>query len=297
MAWPISRWTIPPANTYTHEMMRQIDDCVLKARFDKDVYVIVIKGEGDKFFCAGANINMLKSSDPYFKYYFCLHANETLNRLEQTPKLVIAALEGHTRRRRPRDRHGGGHPDRQEEFRQGRPPRGHPRRAPRHRRHPAARPPRRQEPVDRADGHRPPDRLRGGAADRHRQQHLRGRRLPRPGPRVRQAVLPAEQGGQGGRPDQARRCSPAPRSPSRAASPSSASCSSSSSRARTPARAWTPTSRSASRSSGGIDRWLRLRCRPCGARPHPQPSLATAPTRRERGQRRLPQGRTCGPLS
>ena len=86
----------PPANTYTHEMMRQLDDAILKARFDKDVYVIVLKGEGDKFFCAGANINMLKSSDPYFKYFFCLHANETLNRLEQTPKLVIAALEGHT---------------------------------------------------------------------------------------------------------------------------------------------------------------------------------------------------------
>jgi len=86
----------PPANTYTHEMMRQLDDAILKARFDKDVYVIVLKGEGDKFFCAGANINMLKSSDPYFKYYFCLHANETLNRLEQTPKLVIAALDGHT---------------------------------------------------------------------------------------------------------------------------------------------------------------------------------------------------------
>ena len=86
----------PPANTYTHEMMRQLDSAILEARFDKDVYVIVLRGEGDKFFCAGANINMLKSSDPYFKYYFCLHANETLNRLEQTPKLVIAALDGHT---------------------------------------------------------------------------------------------------------------------------------------------------------------------------------------------------------
>ena len=86
----------PPANTYTHEMMRQLDDAILKARFDKDVYVIVLRGQGDKFFCAGANINMLKSSDPYFKYYFCLHANETLNRLEQTPKLVVAALDGHT---------------------------------------------------------------------------------------------------------------------------------------------------------------------------------------------------------
>ena len=39
---------------------------------------------------------MLKDADPEFKYYFCLHANETLTRLEQTPKLVIAALNGHT---------------------------------------------------------------------------------------------------------------------------------------------------------------------------------------------------------
>ena len=86
----------PPANTYTHEMMRQLDDAILKARFDEDVYVLVLTGMGEKFFCAGANINMLQTSDPRFKYYFCLHANETLNRLEQTPKLVISALNGHT---------------------------------------------------------------------------------------------------------------------------------------------------------------------------------------------------------
>ncbi|HXO19632.1 MAG TPA: enoyl-CoA hydratase/isomerase family protein [Thermoanaerobaculia bacterium] len=86
----------PPANTYTHEMMRQLDAAILEARFDKNVYVLVLAGKGEKFFCAGADINMLKTADPHFKYYFCLHANETLNRLEQTPKLVIAALQGHT---------------------------------------------------------------------------------------------------------------------------------------------------------------------------------------------------------
>ena len=86
----------PPANTYTHEMMRDLDAAILESRFAEDVHVIVIRGEGEKFFSAGANINMLRTSDPYFKYYFCLHANETLNRLEQTPKLVIAALNGHT---------------------------------------------------------------------------------------------------------------------------------------------------------------------------------------------------------
>lgn len=85
----------PPANTYTHEMMRQLDEAILDARFDADVEVIVLTGKGEKFFSAGANIAMLNSVTPEFKYMFCLHANETLLRLEQTPKLVIAALNGH----------------------------------------------------------------------------------------------------------------------------------------------------------------------------------------------------------
>jgi enoyl-CoA hydratase/carnithine racemase len=88
--------TNAPANTYSYEMMRQLDEAILQARFDDDVHVIVIRGQGEKFFCAGADINMLNSVTPGFKYYFCLHANETLIRLEQTPKLVIAALNGHT---------------------------------------------------------------------------------------------------------------------------------------------------------------------------------------------------------
>src|SRR5438045_3825155 len=80
----------PPANTYSYDMMREIDAAVLDARMDAAVSVIVLRGAGEKFFCAGANIGMLKEADPEFKYYFCLHANETLNRLEQTTKLVIA---------------------------------------------------------------------------------------------------------------------------------------------------------------------------------------------------------------
>src|SRR3954470_3837025 len=85
----------PPANTYSYEMMKQLDAHVLDARFDPAVHVLLITGSGDKFFCAGADIAMLEKADPYFKYNFCLHANETLCRLEQPPKLVIAALNGH----------------------------------------------------------------------------------------------------------------------------------------------------------------------------------------------------------
>jgi len=85
----------PPANTYSYEMMKQLDAHVLDARFDPAVHVLLVTGAGEKFFCAGADIAMLEKGDPYFKYNFCLHANETLCRLEQTPKLVIAAINGH----------------------------------------------------------------------------------------------------------------------------------------------------------------------------------------------------------
>ncbi len=85
----------PPANTYSYEMMQQLDRAILDARMDDAVQVIVITGQGEKFFCAGADIQMLANVTPSFKYYFCLHANETLCRLEQTPKLVIAAINGH----------------------------------------------------------------------------------------------------------------------------------------------------------------------------------------------------------
>ena len=85
----------PPANTYTYEMNKELDTAILEARMDDSVHVIVLRGAGEKFFSAGANIKMLSEVTPGFKYFFCLHANETLLRFEHTPKLVIAAINGH----------------------------------------------------------------------------------------------------------------------------------------------------------------------------------------------------------
>ncbi len=58
----------PPANTYTYAMNRQLDEAILKARFDDDVHVLVLRGKGDRFFSAGANIGMLNAVTPGFKY-------------------------------------------------------------------------------------------------------------------------------------------------------------------------------------------------------------------------------------
>jgi enoyl-CoA hydratase len=85
----------PPVNAYTHEMMKGLDEAILEARFDDDVHAIVLTGHGDRVFSAGANVAVLQAVDPGFTYYFTLHANETLLRLEHTPKLVVAALNGH----------------------------------------------------------------------------------------------------------------------------------------------------------------------------------------------------------
>ncbi len=66
-------------NTYTHGMMRDIDEAIVRARFDDSVTCIVLTGNGASFFSAGASIQMLNSVSPGFKYNFCLHANETLS--------------------------------------------------------------------------------------------------------------------------------------------------------------------------------------------------------------------------
>src|SRR6476619_6049925 len=85
----------PPANAYTLDSLKQLDEAIVKARFDENVHVLILRGAGDKFFSAGADINMLSKESNEFRNQFALYGHETLSRLENTPKLVIAAINGH----------------------------------------------------------------------------------------------------------------------------------------------------------------------------------------------------------
>ena len=85
----------PPANAYTLDSLKQLDEAIIKARFDSSVHVLVLRGAGEKFFSAGADINMLTRESNEFRNHFALYGHETLSRLENTPKLVIAAVNGH----------------------------------------------------------------------------------------------------------------------------------------------------------------------------------------------------------
>ncbi len=86
----------PPANTYNLELLKQLDAAVIQARTDENAHVIVLRGAGEKFFSAGADIRFIADASADLRQNFALFGHETLNRLEDTPKLVVAALNGHT---------------------------------------------------------------------------------------------------------------------------------------------------------------------------------------------------------
>ena len=91
----IATMTRDPGNSYNSDLMHELAEVVEDVRHDSAVRVMVLTGGGDKFFSAGADINMLASSDPHTKSVFCLQCNETLQGLERTPKVIIAAINGH----------------------------------------------------------------------------------------------------------------------------------------------------------------------------------------------------------
>jgi enoyl-CoA hydratase len=86
----------PKANTYDLAMMGELDQAIEELRFDDNARAIVLTSKLPGFFSAGADIEMLKRSAPDFKAMFCLHCQETLDKFAKTPKVVIAALSGHT---------------------------------------------------------------------------------------------------------------------------------------------------------------------------------------------------------
>jgi enoyl-CoA hydratase/carnithine racemase len=85
----------PPVNSYTHELLRELDEALLQARFNDEVHVLVLTGKTEKFFSAGADITMLATKPLAYKNNFALHGHEVLLRMENTPKLIIAAINGH----------------------------------------------------------------------------------------------------------------------------------------------------------------------------------------------------------
>jgi enoyl-CoA hydratase/carnithine racemase len=84
-----------PANAYDLDTLRALDAKLVDARFDANVHVIVVTGDGDRFFSVGADTDMLREATLDYRNNFCLYTHEVLHRLEHSPKLTICAINGH----------------------------------------------------------------------------------------------------------------------------------------------------------------------------------------------------------
>src|SRR5881409_3255279 len=85
----------PPANSYDKGFLDELDAAVDAARWDADARAILVRSASEKFFCAGADVAWFAKADVEQQHLFVLHANEVMGKFERTPKVVVAAINGH----------------------------------------------------------------------------------------------------------------------------------------------------------------------------------------------------------
>jgi enoyl-CoA hydratase/carnithine racemase len=85
----------PPANAYDAGMLGELTATVHRVAEDPAVRVAVVRSANPKFFCTGADISTLQESSRAQFANFLTIAQEAVDAMSRTPKLFIAAIQGH----------------------------------------------------------------------------------------------------------------------------------------------------------------------------------------------------------
>src|SRR5688572_1912944 len=85
----------PPANSYDAAFVEDLSRAIDEARAEDSVKAIVVRSASEKFFSAGADVSFFAKSTPDEQLAFVARANSAMGMLEETPKVVIAAIGGH----------------------------------------------------------------------------------------------------------------------------------------------------------------------------------------------------------
>ncbi len=85
----------PPVNSYDVPMLHELQKAIHEARLDDGMRALVVESALPKFFSAGADIKTLQNSSPAEFSNLLTIAHETMDMIENTPKIVIAAISGH----------------------------------------------------------------------------------------------------------------------------------------------------------------------------------------------------------
>jgi enoyl-CoA hydratase/carnithine racemase len=85
----------PPANSYDKAFMEELDAAIDDAGRDDGVKAILLRSANEKFFSAGADVSVFAKSSLEEQSAFVARANDAMNKFESTPKVVVAAINGH----------------------------------------------------------------------------------------------------------------------------------------------------------------------------------------------------------
>jgi enoyl-CoA hydratase len=81
-------------NALNSQTLRELEEAVDKVSADRDIYVVVITGSGEKAFVAGADISEMKDCSVFEAREFSILGNRVFRKLETLEKPVIAAING-----------------------------------------------------------------------------------------------------------------------------------------------------------------------------------------------------------
>src|ERR671934_629569 len=85
----------PPANSYDRAFMEELDAAIEQAARDDAVKAILVRSASERFFSAGADVSVFAKSGLDEQNAFVVCANEAMGKFEDTPKVVVAAINGH----------------------------------------------------------------------------------------------------------------------------------------------------------------------------------------------------------
>jgi enoyl-CoA hydratase/carnithine racemase len=86
----------PPANTWDPESLTRLAEVVEELNNNKDIYALVLTGQGEKFFCAGADLNMFSDGDKANARNISSIFGKGFDALSNFRGVTIAALNGYT---------------------------------------------------------------------------------------------------------------------------------------------------------------------------------------------------------
>ena len=81
-------------NAINPDVLDELEDALKKIEQDKDVKVLVLTGEGEKAFVAGADISVMVNYNSLEGYNFSRRGQELLFKIEELPIPVIACVNG-----------------------------------------------------------------------------------------------------------------------------------------------------------------------------------------------------------